>query len=80
MNCGWMKCVADNHGWQERSLLQWSNSPKTGSNRKDQCWESNQVQLDFLEVHRTVKGKGMPSLQEILWNITEPKQIQLNLT
>lgn len=72
--------VADSHGWQERGLLQWSNSPETESNRKDQSWESHQMQADFMEAHRTVKGKEMPGLQEILGNIIEPEQIDLNLT
>lgn len=72
--------MADSHGWQERGLLQWSNSPKTESNRKDRSWESHQVQVDFMEAHRTVKGKGRPGLQEILGNIIEPAQIDLNLT
>lgn len=63
MHCGEMQKVADSHGWQERGLLKSSNSPETGSNRKDRSWESHQVQADFIEAHRTAKGKGMPGLR-----------------
>lgn len=34
MHWGGMQEVADNHGWQERGLLQWSNSPETGATGK----------------------------------------------
>lgn len=58
MHCGGTQKVADKASWEERGLLQRSNGPETVSGRKDQSRESNQLQADYREAHRTVKGKG----------------------
>lgn len=54
---------SDKASWEERGLLQRSNGPETVSGRKDQSWESNQLQTDYREAHKDVKGKGRQGLQ-----------------